>query len=247
MRSRLTSGAPIPPPAYSSETSMLYKVASVRESRDTYLRHYRNTVTIPKMTMAEQLLANCSRNHVRSATAAAVSQLRRASNNYLCVVPHVHDLWSEQMFRRSTADGAGRSQFPESRFLKPLSDFTDIELRFEETLAAMDLRALAQIADKMRIADETGGAADIERPGRPGEHEDTPLMIDALASLAGNERFLRLAMKPIHRNWARASRLHQLMPPAEERDFTASDFDHEGLRANVRADLLAVLLFSAGL
>src|SRR2546423_14432424 len=150
-----------------------------RRSGQGSLQRYRDAVTGPKMALAEGFLAelHIAGDHTEPAAAAVLAELRRAAEHSSQVVPHIHDLWSEQIFRGSYRDDNERTALLGNRFLKPLVDFTDAERAFEETLAAMDLRTLAGMAEEVLVVG--GASAEAATP----LDEDSQAGVPALAGV----------------------------------------------------------------
>jgi hypothetical protein len=204
------------------------------QSQQAYLRDYRQNVTRPRMEAAERALAKHRLDEgqpaaVPLATDAVIEQLKRASDNYSRVVPYIHDLWCEGMFRISSAGGLYSAICLGNRFLKRLDDFSGDELAFEESLATMDLRALVTVLGTALRQD-------------PSPNTGTHSVQRVLAAAAASDSFMSSAMKVIHENWLRACRQHYRDGkhiPYER----LNDFYMRKLRANARADILGVLLF----
>jgi hypothetical protein len=193
------------------------------------------------MAIVEQLLDTYCCGEPQPLMPAVVLQLKRASENYLRVVPHIHDLWSELAFRRACAAGLDWLSLPQYKFLKPLDQFSSAELGFEQLLAAMDLRTLALIASQALTMDDLYPVK--ARDADALHYDDDPHAVNrALVQLATNESFLRMATTPLHKNWLRAIRLlswpDSTILPTSTVDHSAACLDA------VRADMLAVLLFS---
>jgi len=196
---------------------------------------YRDFATAPKMALAEHYLAAHQLGPRSTATArgAAIDVLASAGERVDEVVAHIHDLWSEQVFRRAHA----RPGLRQNRFLKPLPEFTDVERDFELTLAAMDLRSMLSAAvDVFRLApSETV-------PGRPAPES----VLRVLAGLCTDRTYLRRVMRAIHQNWLDARELHGLRDTGQTGYRQLSDAQRRELLANARADILAVLVYATG-
>ena len=211
------------------------------ESRESYQEHYRSTVTSPKMALADRYIAECQRPRdlSGSAMAAAVAQFRLASECPAQVVPHIHDLWAEYEFRSAaTLDLGERPAFLADRFLKPLADFTDDEHRFEEMLAIADLRTLAKVMEGMIIHHTP-------ITEKPVSAAAAPVALRALARIAATDDLLEAAAKPIYGNWLKARRLCDMDDPSDRAYEYLSNSNLQKLLLNIRADVLATLLFCA--
>jgi hypothetical protein len=211
------------------------------ESRESYQEHYRNTVTSPKMALAERYLAEYQipRDPSGIAMAAAVAQFKLASECPAQVVPHIHDLWAEYVFRSATTlDLGARPAFLADRFLKPLADFTDDERRFEEMLAIADLCTLANVIEGLIIHH-------FPMARKPMSATAAPAALRALARIAASDDLLAAAAKPIYDNWLKVRRLCDMGDPSDRPYEYLSDSNLQKLFMNIRADVLATLLFCA--
>lgn len=207
------------------------------ESRQSYQDHYRRTATRPKMALAERYLAEYQRSRDRSgmAMAAAVAQFRLASECPAQVVPHIHDLWAEYVFKSATMlDPGARPAFLADRFLKPLADFTDDERRFEEMLAIADLCTLAKVMGGLVIHPP------IARQPLPAS-----AALRALACIAASDDLLAAAARPIYDNWLKVRRFCDMSDPSDRAYEYLSSSNQQKLLMNIRADVLATLLFCA--
>jgi hypothetical protein len=215
-------------------------VDSVAVDDSVALRHrrYRELVTGPKMAAVDRHLAANYLNP-RPAPAirrAAVTMLRQASRDVHAVVPDIHDLWSEQVFRRAlTDDIAARERLHANRFLKPLAEFTEIERSFELTLAAMDLRSLISAAFTV-----FGLEPDPDAP----QCTDPSTVPRALAWMSTHRAYLDQVMRAVHQNWLDARDLHALDARCRVGYARLTPAQRHELLANARADILAVLLFT---
>jgi hypothetical protein len=209
-------------------------------SSESYQKLYRDTVTRPKMVRAERYITECPvlGNCADRVMPDVAAHFELASENPSQVVPHIHDLWAEYVFRSAEyAERSARSALLRNHFLKPLGDFTNTERRFEETLAIRDLRTLAAIAEGVIMHDSIASgemAASIACPQN---------VIIALARLAAMDSFLKTAAKSIHENWLRTRRAFGMDVPSESRYENMPNSVLQRLLANVRADVLAALLF----
>jgi uncharacterized Zn finger protein len=219
-----------------------------RGPKEAYLENYRATVTRPKLEAAERILARWRSadnllDSVPLVTTAIIAQLKQASEHLSCLVPYIHDLWSEGMFGLSCSAGADREIFLSNQFLKPLGDFTDEERAFEETLAAMDIHALTAVAEEMLDVGHDSHADSVVLALRSTSDKELENVVSALARIAESDAFMSAAMRPIHENWVRACCLHRRGGWHLEFE-DLNDFHLSKLYNNARADILGVLLFS---
>jgi hypothetical protein len=211
-----------------------------------YLRDYRQNFTRPRMEAAERALARRRIDDGQTdgtplVTHAVIEQLRLVSENCSHVVPYIHDLWCEGMFRISSAGSYDPATFLNNRFLKPLADFSAEELGFEESLAAMDLRTLITVAGN--LANVTGGSLPAAARCRDSSSDiDAHAAQRMLAIAATSDSFMNSVMKLIHENWVRACRQHYQAGKPIPYEYL-NDFHMRKLRANARADILGILLF----
>jgi hypothetical protein len=227
----IATGSTSPPPVHGSHHPRSYAHAHAGPTMGIEQMAYRELVTAPKMAVAERYLAahQLGPRCPAAARAAAVDLLASAGQRVDEVVPHIHDLWSEQVFRRAHA----RPSLRQNRFLKPLREFTDVERYFELTLATMDLRSMLSAAVEVFGLPPSLGPAP-----RPAAEP----VLRALAGLCADRTYLGRVMRAIHRNWLEACRLHGLRDTGQTDYRRLDDAQRRELLANARADILAVLI-----